>query len=172
MIKYYSTKELDPKLKSELQNFINVEFGDVPFVKERVWAQPDYVFVKYEGDAIATFYQVIIRNIALDGKSYPVAGINNVITPPPFRGKGYSSQVLRETESILFNKLQCSFGLLLCADALVPFYSRLNWYKVDTTLYYDQPQGKQLYDSNVMLLTPSSQERIYPQHIDLNGLPW
>ncbi len=172
MIKYYSYHELDPNLKAELLNYVSEEFGDVPFVKERVWAEPDYVFIKYDGDVIATFYNVVLRNVALDEKVFKVAGINNVITPKQFRGRGYATQTLRETEHILFDELKCDYGLLLCADALVSFYNRMNWYKADAELYYDQPEGKQLYDSNTMLFSPTASSRIIPRKIDLNGLPW
>ena len=172
MIKKEKYSELRPALKSALDGLIDAEFGHVPFVQERVWAQPDWVFVKYEGDEVATFYNVVLREVSMDGQRYKVAGINNVITPKSFRGKGYSTQTLCETADFLYQDLGCSYGLLLCADALLPFYSRLGWYKADTTLYYDQPAGKQLYDSNVMLFAPAGAPELHPQHIDLNGLPW
>ncbi|PRY12641.1 acetyltransferase (GNAT) family protein [Pontibacter ummariensis] len=172
MIRIYRQEELGQQLKTSLQHQITEAFGQVPFVQERVWAEPDWVMVKHEQDAVATFYGVVVREVSMDGQSYRIAGISNLITPHAFRGKGYASELLSETRDFLFKELGCVYGLLLCADALLPFYSRLGWYKLEARLYYDQPSGKQLYDSNVLLLAPSTQAAGYPQHIDLNGLPW
>ena len=172
MIKYFEYNKLACTIKSELEKHVEAEFGNSPFVKTRVWAKPDFVFIKYEGDTIVTFYHVVLRSVNFDGLAYQIGGINNVITPEQFRGNGYSTQLLRETECILYNELKCDYGLLLCADNLLPYYSRLNWYKVDAKLYYDQPDGKQLYDSNTMLIGPQTKDKIEPSVIDLNGLPW
>lgn len=173
MVKAEQYSGLAPALRQQLAHCIDEEFGHVAFVQEREWAQPDWVLAKYEGKELATFCNVVLRRVLMDGQLYTVAGINNVITPRAFRGRGYASQVLRETEQFIFEELECAFGLLLCADALLPFYSRLGWYKLENcSLRYHQPSGEQLYDSNVMLLSPGQQRSFRPQHINLNGLPW
>ncbi|MDX5437801.1 MAG: GNAT family N-acetyltransferase [Pontibacter sp.] len=173
MIKLLKYATLQPEVRQQLDHHIAQEFGHVPFVQEREWAQPDWVLALYAEEQLATFYNVVLREVSLDGKLYRVAGINNVITPAAYRGKGYASRLLQETKALLFEQLGCSFGLLLCADALVPFYSRLGWYKLDNcALYYQQPDGEQYYDSNTMLLASTQQPQFFPQHIHLNGLPW
>ncbi|WP_255345393.1 hypothetical protein [Pontibacter sp. BAB1700] len=43
---------------------------------------------------------------------------------------------------------------------------------MDCQLVYDQPAGREEYDSNVMLLSPAHTNRQAPAHIDLQGLPW
>jgi len=172
MIKLAKYSTLDQELRITLEACVHETFGHVPFVQERVWAQPDWAAVLYENEAIATFYQVVLRLVTIGSQVYKVAGVSNVITPMAYRGRGYASRILRETADFLFQELGCAYGLLLCADDLLPFYSRLNWYKVATTLYYDQPGGKQRYDSNVMLLAPANAAKLHPQSVDLNGLPW
>ncbi|WP_276497565.1 GNAT family N-acetyltransferase [Pontibacter litorisediminis] len=173
MIKAEKYTELSASTKGVLEQYVAEEFGHVAFVQERQWAQPDWVLVKYELDEIATFCHVVLREVSMDGQKYKVGGINNVITPKAHRGKGYASQVLRQAAPFIFNEFGCAYGLLLCADALLPFYSRLGWYTLDgCTLYYHQPAGEQLYDSNTMLLSPAGQQAFYPQHIHLDGLPW
>lgn len=103
-------------------------------------------------------------------ETFKIAGINNVITPKIYRGKGYASKILSKTETFLFKDLQSDFGLLLCADDLLPFYGKLGWYKVESTVYFEQQSGSQIWEANVMLLSRSVQ--IFPNVIDLNGLPW
>ncbi|TPE39577.1 GNAT family N-acetyltransferase [Pontibacter mangrovi] len=173
MMKTEAYSSLSAATRAVLEQYVEEEFGQVPFVQEREWARPDWVLLAYEGDAIATFCHVVLREVSIDGQTYKVAGINNVITPKAYRGKGYASQVLRQAAPFIFSQLGCAYGLLLCADALLPFYSRLGWYSLSNcTLYYHQPTGEQLYDSNTMLLLPPGQQPIRPQHIHLNGLPW
>ncbi|MCX2742188.1 GNAT family N-acetyltransferase [Pontibacter anaerobius] len=165
--------ELNPFVRSTLSRLVEEQFGHVPFVQEREWALPDWVLAKYEHGEIATVCHVVLRDVSMDGQEYKVAGINNVITPKSYRGKGFASQVLREAEMFIFGELDCTFGMLLCADDLLLFYSRLGWYKLDEyALYYHQPTGEQRYDSNVMLLSPPEQGFFFPKHIHLNGLPW
>jgi hypothetical protein len=172
MIQFIPYQELSPELTRELNDFITGEFGHVPFVQQRSWAIPDWTVLLEAGGEIATFCNIIEREVTMDGQRHRVAGINNVITPSAHRGKGYSSHVLRETRTFLFEYLHAELGLLLCADALVPFYERLGWYAVECQLVYDQPNGREEYDSNVMLLTNGNNARLTPEHIDLQGLPW
>lgn len=106
----------------------------------------------------------------IDNNEITIAGINNVITPKQFRGKGYATKLLRETENLIFNDLGSELGILLCADELIPFYERLKWYKVDCPVYFEQSDGENLWEANTMLLTPN--KKIVPKQIKLNGLPW
>ncbi len=167
-IKKYS--ELLEKTKNALNSFIDNEFGHIPIVNETEWATPDWTIVYYKNDLIATFYNIIEREITVDGKIYKIGGINNVITPKEFRGKGYASKTLKNTEKLIFDELKCAFGVLLCADNLIPFYEKLNWYKVKCPVYFEQSSGQKLWGANIMLLTKN--EKLNPAKIELNGLPW
>ena len=162
--------ELDKETKRQLESFIDDEFGHIPIVKETEWAKPDWTIILYQNNEIATFYNIVERKIIVDENELKMAGINNVITPKKFRGNGFASKVLRETEDFIFNKLNSELGVLLCADALISFYERLNWHKVDCPVYYEQSNGKELWNANTMLLT--KKEKPNPKKIDLNGLPW
>ncbi len=170
MISIKKYTELDYETKSTLAQIIEEEFGHIPIVKETEWAKPDWTIVYYEDQQIATFYNIVEREIIMDNVKVKIAGINNVITPKAFRGKGYATKVLRETESLLFNDLQSAFGVLLCADALLPFYERLGWYQIDCPVYFNQSTGEQLWMANTMLLAPG--KNVFPKVINLNGLPW
>ncbi|MFT4567554.1 MAG: putative GNAT family N-acyltransferase [Saprospiraceae bacterium] len=74
-----------------------------------------------------------------------VGGINNVITPKELRGKGYASKLLKEAEHLIFDELKYDLALLLCAEDLIPFYERLNWYKVNCPIYFEQISGVKLW---------------------------
>ncbi len=170
MIEVKKYAELSEHLKEQLNSFINGEFGHIPIVNETERSTPNWTIVYYDNKRIATFYNIVEREISIDNEKINICGINNVITPKEFRGKGYASKVLRETENLIFENLNCELGLLLCADELIPFYERLNWYKVDCPVYFEQSSGKKLWGANCMLLTKN--KRMRPDKIDLNGLPW
>jgi len=170
MIEVKKYSELLEQTKVKLNSFINEEFGHIPIVQETEWANPDWTIIYYENDKIATFYNVVETEIRIDNKKYKVGGINNVITPKEFRGKGYASKSLKKADQIIFGDLNCDIGLLLCADDLVLFYERLDWYKVDCPVYFEQSTGVKLWTANTMLLTMN--EKMNPQKIELKGLPW
>lgn len=162
--------ELDSEVKQQIDSCIHSEFGHIPIVAETEWAIPDWTIVYFEGREIAMFYNVVVREIDIDGKAYQVGGINNVITPKPFRGNGYASKVLKNSPQFIFDTIGCDIGLLLCADDLIPFYERLNWYAVQCPVHFDQPDGKKQWAANTMLL--SKTEQLTPMEIDLKGTPW
>lgn len=170
MISIEKYDSLSAAIKETLNNNIQSEFGHIPFVQEITWAIPDWTVLLTKDNTIVTFFNIIEREVLVDGTPSKIAGINNVITPPSFRGKGYSSQVLTNTTSFLFDELQCEHALLLCADAMIPFYNRLGWYTVNSTVYMEQPTGRKLWTANTMLL--SAGKPIAPAVIDLQGTPW
>ncbi len=170
MIKVNKYRDLLEPIRGKLKAYINGEFGHIPIVNETEWATPDWTIIYYVNDTIAAFYNIVETEIIIDNEVCKVGGVNNVITPKEFRGKGYASKLLKEAEHLIFHELKCDLGLLLCADDLIPFYERLNWYKVNCPVYFEQSSGVNLWKSNTMLL--SRKERVRPDKIDLQGLPW
>jgi predicted acetyltransferase len=171
MIEIKKYTDLSPEVKERLVFNIHTEFGHIPIVNETKWAEPGWTIINFKDGEIATFYNIVEREILLDNNMLKCAGINNVITPEKYRGKGLATATLTETESFLFEDLGSDIGILLCADHLVPFYKRLGWYKVNCPVYFDQPGGRKLWQANTMLLTRKA-EKVNPGEIDLQGLPW
>ena len=170
MIEIKKHSELSKIVKDELNQIIQNEFGHIPIVQETKWAIPDWTIIFYQDREIASFYNVVERIVTIDDRSELVAGINNVITTNKFRGKGLSTLTLETTKDFLFEELKSSLGLLLCADGLIPFYERLDWYKINCPVYFEQPTETKLWTANAMLLTKNY--KLEPDKINLNGLPW
>lgn len=170
MIKVTQYISLPQSTKDQLNVFIHDEFGHVPIVKETEWAAPDWTIINYEDNNIASFYNIVERYVKIDGEFFKTGGLNNVMTPKGYRGKGYSSQALMLFENFIFEKLNCDFGILLCADKLIPFYKRFNWYHVTCPVNFAQSDGPRLWGANTMMMARIG--KTLPSHIDLNGLPW
>lgn len=170
MIEIIKYAELNGLRKDKLNAFITIEFGHIPIVQETEWAQPDYSIINADHGTIKTFYNIVEREILVDNVKMKIGGINNVITPKQFRGKGYAARLLKETENFIFDQLNCELGVLLCADDLITFYKKLGWYVVDCPVYFEQSSGEKLWKANTMFLSRSS--NLNPKLIKLNGLPW
>src|SRR5688572_4472864 len=153
MIEIKRHSELSKIVKEELDQIIRNEFGHIPIVQETKWAIPDWTIILYQDNEIASFYNVVERKVTIDNRLELVAGINNVITTNKFRGKGLSTFTLETTKDFLFEENKFGLGLLLCADDLIPFYERLDWYKINCPVYFEQPTGTRLWTANTMLFT-------------------
>lgn len=159
-------------MQTIIDRAIKSTFGDVPFVQDITWSKPNFTITYTEENELISFYNIVKRNVLFDGESGTVAGINNVITLPEFRGKGYSSKLLNSTKKYLFEELAVDYGLLLCANELISFYEKLGWYKVDSTVFYTQPVKRtEQWNAETMLLSNGAAE-YHPDEINLNGLPW
>jgi hypothetical protein len=170
LIEIFKHIDLNESIKNKLKSYIKIEFGHIPIVNETEWAIPDWTIIYFENKQITTFYNIVEREIIIDDKVFKIGGINNVITPKKFRGMGYASKTLRDTEKVIFDILKCDLGVLLCADELISFYERLNWYKVECSVYFEQSDGKKLWKANTMILP--KEKKLNPKRIELNGLPW
>lgn len=168
IVKYDELTKDQRCLQNEL---IAKEFGHIPIVANTKWASPDWTIMRHENDVIVAFYNVISRRIIIDDKQVEAIGINNVITPPEHRGKSFAFDMLKSTQIEMLDKLDAELGLLLCADHMIPFYSRLGWYAVDCPVYFEQNGQQNLWLANTMLLSRDG-ERLSPPFINLNGLPW
>ncbi|MCL1125068.1 GNAT family N-acetyltransferase [Shewanella surugensis] len=170
MLKIDNYHSLTTEEKQRQQVYIHEVFGDVPFIQQRQWAQPDFVFAFRQDDDLFSFFNLIIRDVIFDRKRTKIAGVSNAVTPKNYRGKGYASQLLTQASPVIFNQLKVEHALLLCSNDLTDFYQHLGWYKVDSKVQFEQRNGIEHYQSNTLLLSPNTP--VNPESIDLNGLPW
>lgn len=163
--------ELPPARREQLDAAAHAEFEQYAIVRETEWAAADWTYQALEGEACVSYYNIVDRTVTVDGVATRVAGLNNMVTMPGYRGRGAASALLRQTQPLWFEELHAECGLLLCAGALVPFYSRLGWRKVSGRVVYSQPDGVRIWTESCMLLDPRGQWAS-AREIDLCGLPW
>ena len=166
---------LEPALKEEMDLRTQSEFGHLDIIKKYTWSKPDWTAYALVGEALVSFLNLVERTALVDGKQTKLVGINNVITLPQWRKRGFSTLAMNEASSFIFKKLDATCGLLLCSTALVPFYEGLGWQQMQCPVYFDQPGGKVKWESNVMVLPRNTQEKLKAEQadqIDLCGLPW
>ena len=100
-----------------------------------------------------------------------VGGVGAVATAPAWQRRGYARQLLEATAAFMRDDMRVSAGLLICDDSRIPYYGLLGWQAVPGPLLMDQPQGKVVVPSAIMVLLFS--ETPWPGGtIDLCGLPF
>ena len=163
--------ELPAALRARLDAAARAEFQQYDIVRETEWSSPDVTFMAMEGEEVLAYYNLVDRVVRMDGTAIRVAGLNNMVTMPAHRGRGIASYLLRETQPRWFDELVMDCGLLLCADALLPFYSRQGWRKLPGPVVYAQPEGPRTWSANCMVLDPRGRVA-NAKCVDLCGFPW
>ncbi len=160
---------LTPEERKQVDDRLLSEFGDA--LTAMLWAEVHWrVLVRVNG-LIASQVEIIERTVSAGERDVKLGGVSGVVTLPEFRGQGLSTAALRAAASFLRDELRVPFGLLICGEAMVPFYSRLGWQRVAGPTVYDQPGGRVVSDGVTMVLPLS--EAPWPEGpIDLRGLPW
>ena len=164
-------RELPREIRVLIDEAAWAEFEQYAIVRETEWSTPDWTFLCFEDDALVAYFNLVDRVVRIDGEPVRVAGLNNMVTLPAHRGKGHASRLLRAAQPKWFRELGFQAGLLLCADSLLPFYSRIGWRKVECPVSYAQPDGSRTWSENAMLLGGEGR-LIAKLQLDLCGLPW
>ena len=162
--------ELPEPVRATMERAVRAEFDQFDIVRETAWSRPHWSW-QIAGEEPAAFYHLVERAVRIDGAVFRVAGLNNLVTLPAFRGRGAASSLLRATQPQWFGVLGAQLGLLLCADALLSFYARLGWQQTGARVSFAQPDGPRIWAANCMLLDPSGRQGSW-REIDLCGLPW
>lgn len=163
--------ELAPERRAQIDEAAWAEFEQYAIVRENEWATADWTFLGFEADELVAYFNLVDRVVRIDGTPVRVAGLNNMVTMRAHRGKGHASRLLREAQPRWFAEFEFEAGLLLCADVLLPFYSKLGWRKLQCPIVHTQPDGPRTWVANGMLLETAGELEARSQ-VDLRGLPW
>ena len=107
----------------------------------------------------------------LKGSPLRVGGVGGVATSPRWQRRGLAQQLMEKAAAFMRADMGVEFGLLVCGDHMVPYYSRLGWQVVPGPLLVEQPQGKIIFPTTTMVL-PLTGKPWPAGTIDLCGLPW
>lgn len=99
----------------------------VPYFHGDPWFDRDYTRVCVVDGRIVSAVQVCKRRVQVGSAELIMGGIGNVATDPEFRGKGYSSHLMRDTIRVM-RQHDMDFSVLF--TGIQPFYERLGWRSV------------------------------------------
>ena len=160
-------RDLTEQKRDQLIKWFNVEFDYIPFK----WAAPEwYILASNESEIIGRL-GIIDRVVLVEGRRFRVGGVSGVITKKEWRNSGAGKALMTEAVNLIEDKLNASFGLLLCRDEVSGFYNKLGWNVNDFSTTFEQPEGKMTFPR--LTMTYSCNGKFWPKGpLDLNGLPW
>jgi hypothetical protein len=85
-----------------------------------------YHFVLHRDGAFASYASVVRLTVAHGGEEFGLHGLGNVLTPTPYRRRGYARRVLGEVNDWL-DAGGADAAALFCAQSLEPFYAGHGW---------------------------------------------
>jgi predicted N-acetyltransferase YhbS len=165
------TQELSSTDKQKLNALLDSAFANDDFGRQYQWGENDWNVLLETETEIVSHVGVVDRTILAGSQPVRVGGVGGVATAPAWQRRGYAQQLMRSTAAFMRDQLHMSAGLLICGDKMLPYYSRLGWQAVPGPLVVDQPQGKVMMPTNIMVL-PFSETPWPAGTIDLCSLPW
>jgi len=135
------------------------------------WSSPEWFVIGKLAGRVVSIVGVLKRRIRVGESSLEVGGVGGVATHPDYQRRGYGSALLQRTAIFMRADLNVGFGLLVCDQDMVPFYSKLGWQTTQDEMVFDFRGSKRTFDGITMLLPVG--ERPWPRGtIDLCGTPW
>lgn len=135
------------------------------------WAQSDWHVLVWEGDEIVSHVEIVERTARVSGQPVRLGGIGGVSTLKAWRKRGLAEAALKTAVDTLREPLAVDFGLLVCGEVMIPYYSKFGWKLIGRPMWIDQPKGRVLYQSPIMVL-PVCKDEWPDGEIDLCGRPW
>ena len=136
------------------------------------WSSPiEYMALGYIDGELVTLLGFLRREILVGGKPVWVVGVGGVATHPNWQKRGLSSTLLKAAEKFMREKMNSSFGLLVCADERRTFYGRVGWEHLADEIFFTQASQRRSLKTSVMIL-PLADQIWLSGEIDLCGLPW
>jgi GNAT superfamily N-acetyltransferase len=175
-IEIVSTYNLAAEVGEQIDRIDQLAFAEVqhddPEFNSIDWSSPlEYMALGYRGGELVTLLGLLRREILVGGEPVGVAGVGGVATHPQWQKRGFASALLQATEKFMREKMNASFGLLVCADERRPFYERAGWQRVAPELFFTQNAQRRSVKTCVMIL-PLTEQLWRAGEIDLRGLPW
>jgi predicted acetyltransferase len=160
-------KDLTQQRRNQLAQWFKDEFGYIPLK----WAEPQWYILAFNDSELIGRVGIIDRLVLVADKQIRVGGISGVIAKNERRNNGVGKALMAESVKAIKDKLNASFGLLLCRKEVFGFYDKLGWKVNDFPTTFEQPQGKMVFPN--LTMTYSCDSDFWPNGpVDLNGLPW
>lgn len=161
--------ELSESERGGLERLYNEAF--LPDGTDIKWSKNDWHVLVWEEAEIVSHVEIIERTARVDGKPVRLGGIGGVSTLKAWRKRGLAEAAMKLADEYLRQPLRVDFGLLICGDALIPYYRKFGWNLVAEQMWIGQPKGRTLFKAHIMVLPVCKSE--WPEgEIDLCGRPW
>jgi GNAT superfamily N-acetyltransferase len=175
-IEIVSTDNISAELDNQIDQIAKLAFADEqhddPEFNSIDWSSHiEYMALGYINGEPVTMLGLLRREILVGAKPVWVVGVGGVATHPNWQKRGFASAILSAAEKFMREKMNSSFGLLVCADERRPFYGRNGWKLIADEMFFIQDGQRRSLKTSVMIL-PLTEQGWLAGEIDLCGLPW
>lgn len=166
------TQELTPAEYQQLFEWGEDIFGAQ--VESIQWRSEEWHGIVYLDGQPVSHVGLLKQDITVGDRPVTVGGVGGVVTVPAVQKQGYAGRALAFAADVLYSKLQVDFGLLFCAERLIPFYVQHGWQFVTNQVMFDQPGRREKVVSPLMraMVLPCRQSDWPDGTMDLKSLPW
>lgn len=98
--------------------------SQIKWFRKNIFDNDFHIIIK-QGERIIAYLNLVNVNVFIDEKEYLALGVGNVCVDKEYKGLGWGLILIRIVNSLI--KRQKRFGLLLCKDNLIGFYSKGDW---------------------------------------------
>ena len=137
------------------------------------WAKDDWSVLVRLDDQIVCHVGIVERVGRVNGQPVRLGGVGGVATRVEYRKRGLAQAAMERAAEFMRDELGVEFGLLVCSQPKIAYYSKLGWRCVPGPLMFDQPKGQVTFGDQTKIMILPCTNRDWPQGaIDLCGLPW
>ena len=170
-VELVEAERISPSLRCQIAALNATAFVDSGIFAGYIWAPAQWYVLVWLGKTLATSLKLVTRTALATGKELFLGGIGDVVTAPGLRRRGLATLALQRANRAICQELGCQYGLLFCAEHLIPFYERVGYRRVPGPTLVHLPSGIVPFPQPTMML--SCQGMPLPQGpIDLQGPPW
>lgn len=136
------------------------------------WSRPEWgVSVMDDEGRLVSYAGLHLRDATHDGKGVVIGGVGGVKTHPGHRGRGHAGLAMGAAVNF-FIANGANFGLLVCAERLIPYYQRLGWQVFHGDLLTIQHGEPAVFTFNRVMVIDAGGAAPREGVIDLKGPPW
>ena len=169
MIEIRRTKDLSEEDHQALFGWGKDLFGVLPF--DITWRPKDWHIVAYSEGTPVAHAGVLRHDVLVDGQPVAVGGLGGVITVLEHRGRGLAQLVVQDAVAFMAGELGAGFGFLFCLPPLVPFYEKMGWQELRSSVLIDQSGGE--IESPVCAMVLPLHGEPWPEgRVRMQSLPW
>ncbi len=166
-IDIHTVNELCQEVIDYIRRTHDREFGN----DSMIYAAPQWHIIGHLRDELVTRAGILQRTITVDNRPILIAGIGFLITEPPYRSRGFATELMKQAIAFVRDKLELPYALLTCKPELESLYSRMGWQTVCEPGVFVQPTGNRSCGGVIMVYELGEAPWPYGE-IDFCGLPW
>lgn len=139
--------------------------------REREWARPGWMVLVSRETNIVSCTGIVLTEASVDGQMTVIGGVGGIATHPDHRGRGYAAVSVDEAIGWMRER-GAGFALLVCRDALVPYYAKHGWRLFEGVLRVTQFGEPEIFEFNEVMVRPVCGDAPSSGIVDLQGPPW